>query len=1251
MLDFRRKSKDGSIYQDIENCDYQKTFKGMDVHNTQQIQNESQYKRASVMPRKVFAFIVSVLVFFTTIVLDSSFKLLFWIAKQKDMALFKKTTLSNWLYGGFTLFGTFHAIMLFMFALMFALCAYMLLMKVLMKNLKAQNLIYDQGHIDMYDDDSRLQVPEEMMRSYDVFPDTGFSTSVSPSTLLSHIPCSNKGLNKVPIVKRYEEDTEVDGVMCYKGEPMVDDEGYYIYEDAPVFDNTFQENLFDVAQIPHDSKYRKFWDIAKVPYNPKVNGKRLDRDKLSYDTIGNVIKNDWVWEDFEVQRPAGVFLVDTSPSNTMVLAITRGGKGQTYIEPMIDMWMREKRKNNVVINDPKGELLRMKYVPASIRGYDIVQFNLINPVNTDIANILGYASESAREGDFVKCPAYIEAMADVFFPKEGSADPFWQDAASNAFKRSCYGLIDLFREEEMELRRKAIRMRMSKVALEQKIDELWGKVTLYNAYQFFVMLSSKKSQNPDQILLDPEKLKEWEKAKKQAEMESVMNGKIIVPQMKGIEPKDYLSLFFEATMQLPKNQLRTFCSNVDNTLKTIGGSDKTIASVYGIALVSMAFFTDPTISSLTSGRPSQNFDMKGMSFPRRFGIRFSSEYREKYKVRGLLAKWSAYDDPNFENNLGKDFYHEEIISREGWAKYLFDGKFENRINYVKCDLVDTKSNLIVKSFYFKYTMGYMKSLDGFIYKKEPISNEKIRRDGILEEMQYDKTKKKFILRDTFITVKKMQNFYKDDSTITDVKVPAIEQYLCKYNEKPKMVFFITPPHLASYAKLILIIIKQMVDCNFESSYMGKPTQKPLYKTRYMLDELGNLQSGGQGIPNLNTMLSIGLGQEQQFTLILQTLQQLRDVYGDSSDRIIQGNVGNIIFLKSTDDAMIDSLVKLSGITHNIRIETETVSINEAKMVNANDSVISVQKTLKEEPVLKFNDFLYISKSPNSSIVFRAGDFPIWNRNNLALPMSWRLFQNQPEVLNRKFSLQTIPTLSTASEFDVRKNQPNFYKLLEKRVKQARLVPELIEKYQEMHEYSDYQMEMLDPDVFADEIMDAVNQCLEAGGWDNEDENSDWTISAEENEYLEQFAKEIPDWEEMIGSNEKQYGNGTLSLNDIYPQKVMDAVIAQKVIAEAYKNSLGGFRHDDNFVVKGENLYSVQGEPYVVQSKFLQKEDLSNVSDEHAHKKEAIENFEKESENEFVVHEAFIKYLISLDDWKEIAKGQFDKEVEKAFNKL
>lgn len=62
-----------------------------------------------------------------------------------------------------------------------------------------------------------------------------------------------------------------------------------------------------------------------------------------------------------------------------------------------------------------------------------------------------------------------------------------------------------------------------------------------------------------------------------------------------------------------------------------------------------------------------------------------------------------------------------------------------------------------------------------------------------------------------------------------------------------------------YAKLLLILIQQLVNLNFDQSYLTKDDQKPLYRTRFMLDELGNLQSEGHGIDSFQTMLSIGLG--------------------------------------------------------------------------------------------------------------------------------------------------------------------------------------------------------------------------------------------------------------------------------------------------------------------------------------------------------------------------------------------------------
>lgn len=96
----------------------------------------------------------------------------------------------------------------------------------------------------------------------------------------------------------------------------------------------------------------------------------------------------------------------------------------------------------------------------------------------------------------------------------------------------------------------------------QQLDDMWGKVTLYNAYQLFVVLSAKKSSDPSVIKIDDDEV---------------------------VKEKDYLTLFFDATAKLPQNEMRKLVQNTDNALRAMAGSDKTIASVYGIALLIRAF--------------------------------------------------------------------------------------------------------------------------------------------------------------------------------------------------------------------------------------------------------------------------------------------------------------------------------------------------------------------------------------------------------------------------------------------------------------------------------------------------------------------------------------------------------------------------------------------------------------------------------------------------------------------------------------
>ncbi len=52
----------------------------------------------------------------------------------------------------------------------------------------------------------------------------------------------------------------------------------------------------------------------------------------------------------------------------------------------------------------------------------------------------------------------------------------------------------------------------------------------------------------------------------------------------------------------------------------------------------MSFFTDPTISTLTSGTPSQNLDLGGLSFPSSFGVRFAQNFTKRDGLIGAQGE-------------------------------------------------------------------------------------------------------------------------------------------------------------------------------------------------------------------------------------------------------------------------------------------------------------------------------------------------------------------------------------------------------------------------------------------------------------------------------------------------------------------------------------------------------------------------------------------------------------------------------------
>ncbi len=493
----------------------------------------------------------------------------------------------------------------------------------------------------------------------------------------------------------------------------------------------------------------------------------------------------------------------------------------------------------------------------------------------------------------------------------------------------------------------------------------------------------------------------------------------------------------------------------------------------------------------------------------------------------------------------------------------------------------------------------------------------------------------------------------------------------------------------AYAKLILILIKQLVDVSFEQSYLTKESQKPLYKTRYMLDELGNLQSEGHGIAGFQTMLSIGLGQDQQFTLILQTLQQLKDVYGESVDKIVQGNVSNIVFLKSTDDSMIQTLSTMSGQTHKTYRDSKTTTQDLEKLALQAEGKISYTWNTRQVPVIEYTDLAYISE--RNSIVFRAGDPVIWNRNETILPMSWRLFSDTIKVPGKDYSLQTVPTLSTVLDFDVRKNVPDFMKMFEKRLKQASMAPKFMKAYKEVYGYTDYAIAQLDPDVYAEEIMAEINAdiqneedqkryagnmtpeqiaMMESEAYDEYEyaeegnggeplegyvvsENKDTTrVSAElqnEERLFAQgrYAGGILARKDLLVKNDRVLPDG--SLERIRKGNLNSSVIPE--ILEAYLETEGYFKKDRRFRVQDDNSLYLGAKAFVLKNTEFEHElkEMADAAKESGSRVYAEDTAAPENANascRYRVTADFLEWLASLESWEDIASGEFERAMKK-----
>lgn len=973
---------------------------------------------------------------------------------------------------------------------------------------KRESLKEDHTDINTYTGDRDVLSVEEMFQQYNIIPDAGaVSKSVSPTAIVGHAFIENNdNFKKFKVYKR-DENKEI--VKNKKGEIK--------YQKVDLFDKSLQKDAYESIGIIDSSKQIKI-DAFSTKYRKK-NGK--------WQTVGEFINEDWDLPPNELQRPAGVFFVETAPVNSTAIAITRGNKGQTFVNHTIDMFSREPELQNMFINDPKGELFSSFHKLLEQRGYEPVVLNLLDPSKTHQFNVLGPAVAMARIGDFDKMRDLLNTIMNTFFPIEGD-DPFWGQAQQALVKMIIFSLIDYYIEEEKAyLNKYAGKKDESTIARD--LDNMWGKVTMFNVYQMLTSMSRREVVFIKKAIENSDALSSDDIHKIQTGIpEEDENGKTIIKPFKSKKGIEYtasdfeqlteLSAFFKLMTYMPENKMRTITLQQSDAINLMSQSEKTTATVYGIALVAMLFFTNGPITAITSASPRQSLDPLSLAFPRRLRFKVNQSFLKMHKLNGRKVKFDAFRDPAMTDQIiGDDFEHETNLDSLGWVEFRFKGIFEEyeyieeddgtttkipKPIYIRMRIMDSKTGYSMFTYKFEFNRGYARTVDGKHFITNPVTNQRIEQGGTLRLGEVN-DKGQFVRN------------HKLETLLDNRKVLPIEQTDAVYNVRPKAIFSITPPHLADYIKVVIVMVSVLFDTSVGESYITKSDGKPFYKTRNILDELGNMSFDGHGIPNFQTKLSIGLGQGQEYTMVLQTLQQLRDVYGESVDKIVSSNTAIFMYLISNDTDMLEELSKQAGTKHVTRAKQKNVGESVGNVVDSVEGNVSYVYQTDEEPLFSVNELMSFTNGESMvlSTVHRKDNsggsvrpFPIHNTRETLIPMAYALHKDGHNSSYYKRSLQNAEVATSSTDRDVYKEIPNFTKIYERRAKQALRTHDMKMAYMKDNNLSEDDLINIDSDEISDGIMRLVNAHI-----DQEEHQAE----VDKQEYLSKKEKEILQQEEKV----------------------------------------------------------------------------------------------------------------------------------------
>lgn len=230
-----------------------------------------------------------------------------------------------------------------------------------------------------------------------------------------------------------------------------------------------------------------------------------------------------------------------------------------------------------------------------------------------------------------------------------------------------------------------------------------------------------------------------------------------------------------------------------------------------------------------------------------------------------------------------------------------------------------------------------------------------------------------------------------------------------FGDKPIAIFMVVPDYDSSLHAIASIFVRQTYYVLAKKATFSKGG-KCLRKVVFMLDEFGNMPP----IEGMANIITVCLGRNIHFNLIIQAYAQMRKLYGDDSDTII-GNCGNQIYILTNDLKTAEHFSKLVG--------NRTI-IDRSRSGKYLSFDKSESENTKGRPLLTPNELMQLMEGESVVVrVIKRQDLkrrkirpkPIYNTGSTMLKARWQYLADQFDTSK---SILDVPIESLHKDVDV-----------------------------------------------------------------------------------------------------------------------------------------------------------------------------------------------------------------------------------------